>query len=83
MKEKKISAGNSSQELFEARDKRITDAISLKVPDRVPVQLFAGYFPAKYTEITCEAVYYDPRKWWLANRKTILDFAPDTYWPVL
>jgi hypothetical protein len=80
MKEKKISEGNSSQELFEARDKRINDAISLKVPDRVPVQLFAGYFPAKYTGITCEAVYYDPQKWWQANRKTVLDFAPDTYW---
>jgi hypothetical protein len=70
----------SAKQLFQEREKRITDAIQLKVPDRIPVQLFAGYFPAKYTGITCEAVYYDAEKWRLANRKTILDFAPDTYW---
>jgi hypothetical protein len=70
----------SPRQLFREREKRITDAIRLEKPDRIPVQLFAGYFPAKYTGISCEAVYYDAEKWRQANRRTILDFAPDTYW---
>ncbi len=68
------------EQLYQERDKRVNDAVELKIPDRIPFQLFAGYFPAKYTGITCEAVYYDAKKWSQANRKTILDFAPDTYW---
>jgi hypothetical protein len=80
MEAQKMSEEKSPEQLFEAREKRISDAIQLRVPDRVPVQLFAGYFPAKYTGITCEAVYYDAEKWWQANRRTILDFAPDSYW---
>ncbi len=69
----------SPQQLYEEREKRIRDAIQLKVPDRVPVLLGLGYFPAKYTGITCEAAYYDPAKWKWASRKTILDFEPDFY----
>ena len=72
--------GKSAQELFEEREKRVSDAIALRMPDRVPVQLFVGYFAAKYAGITCEAAYYDAEKWHQANRKTIVDFEPDVYW---
>ena len=70
----------SAGQLLWEREKRITDAIQLRVPDRVPVQLFLSYFPTRYTGITSDAAYYDAEKWQSANRQTILDFAPDSYW---
>jgi len=74
-----MSGEKSPEQLYEEREKRIGDAIQLKVPDRVPVLLGFGYFPAKYAGITCEAAYYDPAKWRWASRKTVLDFEPDFY----
>ena len=70
----------SAEELFAQRNKRVDDAIALKAPDRIPVQLFTGYFPAKYVGVPCDALYYDAERWRQANRKTVVDFAPDTYW---
>jgi hypothetical protein len=67
------------QQLFEERVKRVEEAIRLKIPDRVPVVLSLGYFPAKYTGITCEDAFYDPAKWKEASIKTVVDFAPDSY----
>jgi hypothetical protein len=67
------------QELYEERKNRLEDAIQLKVPDRVPVSLSLGYFPAKYTGITCEDAFYNPAKWKEAAIKTVVDFAPDSY----
>src|SRR3989304_2976554 len=52
----------------------------LRVPDRVPVQLFLSYFPTRYTGIPSDAACCDAEKWQSANRQTILDFAPDSYW---
>ena len=78
-----MSEGKSPEQLYKEREKRIWDAIQLKVPDRVPVHLGLGYFPAKYNGITCEAAYYDHAKWRWASRKTILDFEPDFYRAVI
>ncbi|MFC2010584.1 uroporphyrinogen decarboxylase family protein [Chloroflexota bacterium] len=69
------------EELYQERSRRISDAIQLKVPDRVPVEMAFDYFPAKYAGISCEAAYYDYEKWIAANKKTIVDFAPDAvFW---
>ncbi len=70
----------TSEELYKERDKRITDAIQMKIPDRVPVLLSFGYFPAKYTGITCADAWYDYDKWLAAYKKTVIDFAPDGLW---
>lgn len=70
----------SARQLFWAREKRLTDAIQLRVPDRVPVQLFLSYFPAKYAGIGTDAAFYDAEAWLQANRRVVLDFAPDSYW---
>ena len=75
-----IEAQKSVQELYAEREKRVADAIALKPTDRVPVQFFTAFFPARYTGITCEAVFYDPEKWRWAARKTVVDMVPDTYW---
>jgi uroporphyrinogen-III decarboxylase len=68
------------QELYQEREKRVTDAIKLDIPDRVPIMLELSYFPAKYTGITCEAAYYDYDKWLSAYCKTVQDFEPDLTW---
>jgi hypothetical protein len=70
----------SPAQLFAERNKRVEDSIALRTPDRVPVQFFVGYFASKYTGVPSAALYYDAKKWHDANRKTVLDFEPDTYW---
>jgi hypothetical protein len=67
------------RELYKEREKRVWDAIQLRCPDRVPVHLGLGYFPAKYAGISCDAAFYDPAKWKAASRKTILELEPDFY----
>jgi hypothetical protein len=71
----------SPEELFQEREKRISDVISLKVPDRVPLRFSIAYFPAKYCGITTEAAFYDAPKWKWACKKTIVDFDADCYLP--
>ena len=59
------------------REQRITDAIHLRTPDRVPVICELGYFAAKYAGTPCSAAYYDYDAWLAAYRKTLKDFQPD------
>lgn len=67
----------SAQELFEERRKRFNDAVRLEVPDRVPLEIAFGYFPAKYCGVPYEAAYYDYDSWLAACKKTVLDFGAD------
>ncbi len=67
------------EELYKEREKRINEAIQLKVPDRVPILMNFGFFAARYAGITCEEAFYNPEKWLMANKKAILDFEPDMY----
>jgi uroporphyrinogen-III decarboxylase len=69
--------GKTPRQLRKEREKRIMDAIQLKIPDRVPVICAMGYFPAKYTGIPCSAAYYDFDAWYAAYEKTLKDFQPD------
>lgn len=69
-----------ASELHEERQKRINDAIQLKVPDRVPIWFQdLSFFPAKYTGITPEEAMYNDDKLFAAYKKTIMDFEPDMY----
>lgn len=70
----------TKQEQLAERKKRVEDAIALRVPDRVPIWFQdAGFFPAKYTGITCKDAVYDGDKLFAAYKKTFLDFEPDLY----
>jgi hypothetical protein len=69
--------GIPPEELRRQREQRITDAIHLKMPDRVPVVCDLGYFAAKYAGVPCSAFYYDCDAWLAAYRKTLKDFQPD------
>lgn len=66
------------EEYYKERDKRLADAIDLKVPDRVPIDMSFGYFPAKYCGMPTSVVYYEPERWLEAVKKTVVDFQPDT-----
>jgi hypothetical protein len=74
---KRIEQDKSPQELRREREQRITDAIHLKMTDRVPVSCDLGFFAAKYTGIPCSAAYYDCDSWLAAYRKTLQEFQPD------
>jgi len=73
----KNDRSKSARQLRKEREKRITDAIQLRIPDRVPIICAMGYFPAKYTGIPCSAAYYDYDAWYDAYEKTLRDFQPD------
>jgi uroporphyrinogen-III decarboxylase len=72
--------GKTPEELYREREKRVNDAIQLKVPDRVPFWFQdVSYFPAKYTGVTFQAMMYDDDVLVAAYKKTITDFEPDMY----
>jgi hypothetical protein len=71
-----------TEALWKERNQRVMDAIHLKIPDRVPIEMSFSYFPAKYAGIPSSAAYYDYDKWLVATKKTIVDFAPDSIYYV-
>jgi len=64
-------------DLFQERWKRFDDAVRLRVPDRVPLEIYFSYFPAKYCGIGTDAAYYDYDAWLAACKKTVADFGAD------
>jgi uroporphyrinogen-III decarboxylase len=70
-----------SEQLSDEREKRIMDAIQLKVPDRVPVITSMGYLPAKVAGIKCSAAYYDFDAWLAAYKKALPMFNADMIYP--
>ena len=58
----------AAEELMQERAGRVKDALELKIPDRVPLEIAFGYFPAKYAGITARASYYDYDAWLEACR---------------
>jgi hypothetical protein len=71
--------GKSIDELRQEREKRIWDAVELKVPDRVPVIFGGTFFACKYVGIPYSAAYYDTVAWKNAFKKMIVDMDPDSY----
>jgi uroporphyrinogen-III decarboxylase len=67
----------TNQELYQEREKRIMDAVALKKPDRIPILVLFGFFPALYSGMTVQEVMYDADKIGAAQLKALLDFEPD------
>ncbi len=65
------------EELFKQRRKRVMDAIHLKVPDRVPIITFGGFFAARYSGFTFREAMYDREKMVEATLRYLQDFQPD------
>lgn len=68
-----------AEKAYHDRITRVRDAIQLKVPDRVPVHISGGFFPAYYAGITPETAMYDYGKLGMAWKNFVLDFQPDVY----
>lgn len=69
--------GKTVDQLREEREKRVRDAIQLRVPDRVPVNVGAGIFAARYAGLLASVMYYDSAAYREACKKMLLDFEPD------
>lgn len=74
-----MTASEEAARALAEREKRLSDVIELRVPDRVPIAATFDYFPARYVGISTETAFYDPRTWKAACKKTLIDFAPDVY----
>jgi hypothetical protein len=72
-------AGSTAGKEYAKRENRVTEAIAMKIPDRIPFQLFSGYFSGRYCDIPFSSVYYDSAKWKEANIRTITELEPDVY----
>jgi hypothetical protein len=69
--------GKSTEELWYERNKRVTDAVNLHEPDRVPVLLNFQGFAASYGQTAPAAAFYSPDEFRRAFIKTALEFEPD------
>ncbi len=67
----------SAQELYQEREKRINDAISLKKPDRVPMLCMFGSYAAQLAGISHKEELYDVEKHFEADYQANVTFEPD------
>lgn len=71
--------GKTVGQLYAEREKRLFDAIQLKVPDRVPVIFGGTFFACKYAGIPYSAAYYEATAWNQAYKRMMVDLEPDAY----
>lgn len=71
--------GKTPEQLYTEREKRITDVIQLKMPDRVPVHLALNHFPLTYAGLPESAMFYDPAAYQEALIECLVEFEPDTF----
>jgi hypothetical protein len=76
-RKKRYGMTEKAENLYRTREKRVTDAIELRVPDRVPVTASFAFFPALYCNCTKKEMMYDPDRLWEVQLKTTLAFEPD------
>ena len=69
----------TTEELYQERKKRIEDAIAVRTPDRVPIFIDSGLFPARYAGLPLSSAFSDDDAWSLANERFVIDFAPDMH----
>ena len=69
-----------AEKAYKERVTRIKDAIQLKkLPDRVPIFPFVGFFPIFYAGMTPQEAMYDYEKAAMAWKKFVVDFEPDAH----
>ena len=70
---------SAAEESYKKRARRVADAVQLKVPDRVPVELVFGVFPALDNGYTAEDILFDREKVFDAYKKSITALKADTF----
>ncbi|MGB9887368.1 MAG: uroporphyrinogen decarboxylase family protein [Moorellales bacterium] len=66
-----------ARQAYQERVRRLREAIELGRPDRVPIILLAGFFPAQYAGLTAQEAMYDYERLGEAMRKFNRDFTTD------
>jgi hypothetical protein len=69
----------TAEDRYKERLKRVDDAISLKVPDRVPFVPNTNFFPARLANLSAQGAYYETDRWLAAVKQMILELEPDMY----
>jgi len=73
----------TAQELYQERLKRFNDAVSLRVPDRVPIASLAAFFVTKYSGISNREAMYNYERmgnaWKESVKKLNWDMAPPPF----
>lgn len=72
-------SSKQAQKAYRERVQRFIDVINLKEPDRVPVSIPAGFFPAFYSGGTLEKAMYDYRYLEQSWKKFMQDFELDSF----
>ena len=67
--------------LFEARMKRVMDAVELRQPDRVPTVFFARFWLAREGAMSYRDAMYDYDRVADVTRRVLLELQPDLYAP--
>ncbi len=69
------------EDTLQTREQRINDAIEIKVPDRIPIYYFSGFYPIRHCGYIIKDAYYDMDKLTEAFDRTISELKPDLYQP--
>lgn len=77
-----IKIKNNNQTIFNQREQRILDTISLKEPDQIPIVPLFAFYNCYFSGVSPREAYIDPLKAVEAWRKTILHFQPDATYSV-
>jgi hypothetical protein len=68
---------SDAEQLYQQRDRRLKDAIALRVPDRVPVVLSSAYWPTAYYGHSVRQAMYDYRLAAECWRRAAVELQPD------
>ena len=75
--------GSVVKTAFDVRWKRLMDCVEGRMPDRMPVALYATFWLARYGGISCKELMYDYEKTKDLAERATLDMDPDVVTPNL
>ena len=70
-------AGKTAEQTFSERSRRLQDAMQMKQPDRIPIQLFMSYMLAEMYGVTRQEQHENAEKEMEMLEKAALHFQPD------
>lgn len=71
-------SSEEAKQRYAERERRLADAVALKIPDRVPISYSSQFWHARYAGISNRTAMYDYEALAAATRRTVLDLQPDS-----
>ncbi|MFH1043732.1 MAG: uroporphyrinogen decarboxylase family protein [Pseudomonadota bacterium] len=75
------AAQTQAQKLYAERERRFSDVVALRQPDRVPISYTSGFWHARYAGISNRTAMYDYEALAAAAMRAIRDLQPDSVNP--